>query len=141
MNRVLFDKLQSLPVAITLTELQSLMRFKECVDDGEGYDLDNAEIQRLAKIGLVRHISAGLYELTLFGEAVASGTLDLPRSDAPSPSLTNSDNQVYLSQTQADYLKVKLATGVRSWNPLAVNVDEFIEIQNDHLQHFVKVAG
>jgi hypothetical protein len=52
-----------------------------------------------------------------------------------------SDGQVYLSQNQADYLKVKLASTIKSWTHELVSKDKFIELQNDYIQSFVLSAS
>lgn len=57
----------SLPLAINDEELSALRRFDECVSDGEGYDVKKDMMKRLAVIGLVRRVSADIYEHTEFG--------------------------------------------------------------------------
>jgi hypothetical protein len=52
-----------------------------------------------------------------------------------------SDWQVFLSQNQADYLKVKLASTIKSWTHELVSKDKFIELQNDYIQSFVLSAS
>lgn len=44
---------------------------------------------------------------------------------------------IYLTQEQADYVKTKLAAGMRIWNPMLVSREEFIKAQNDHIQAWV----
>jgi hypothetical protein len=63
----------ALPFAILDDELAALRRFHECVSDGEGYDVPKPMMKRLAEIGLLRHVSAGYYEHTVFGLAVLDG--------------------------------------------------------------------
>lgn len=59
-----------LPVSITKEEMAALERFHECATDGEGYDVAKEMMQRLAKIGLVRRVTANFYEHTEFGLAM-----------------------------------------------------------------------
>lgn len=63
----------ALPFAILDQEMKDLMRFHECVMDGEGYDVPKDRMKRLAKIGLLRRVTANFYEHTTFGLAVING--------------------------------------------------------------------
>jgi uncharacterized NAD(P)/FAD-binding protein YdhS len=63
----------------------------------------------------------------------------VPKNDAQQA--IPSDGQVYLSQNQADYLKVKLASTIKSWTHELVSKDKFIELQNDYIQSFVLSAS
>jgi hypothetical protein len=60
-------------------ELAALRRFDETCQDGEGYDVPKAMMQRLAAIGVVRRTSGSYYETTDFGMRV----LDQPAPSAP----------------------------------------------------------
>ena len=60
-------------------ELAALRRFDETCQDGEGYDVPKAMMQRLAAIGAVRRTSGSYYETTEFGTRV----LDQPAPSAP----------------------------------------------------------
>ncbi len=60
-------------------ELAALRRFDETCQDGEGYDVSKAMMQRLAAIGVVRRTSGSYYETTDFGMRV----LDQPAPSAP----------------------------------------------------------
>lgn len=60
-------------------ELAALRRFDETCQDGEGYDVPKAMMQRLAAIGVVRRTSGSYYETTDFGMRV----LDQPAPYAP----------------------------------------------------------
>jgi hypothetical protein len=62
--------LAPLPVAIADDEMAALRRFHECASDGEGYDVAKPMMKRLAEIGLVRRMTAAIYEHTDFGLAV-----------------------------------------------------------------------
>jgi hypothetical protein len=55
---------------LTLQELSAFNRFLETCEDGEGYDVPKSMMQRLAQIGVVRHLSRGFYEITEFGTAL-----------------------------------------------------------------------
>jgi len=55
---------------LTTPELAALTRFCETCEDGEGYDVPKTMMQRLAQIGVVRHLSRGIYNITEFGETV-----------------------------------------------------------------------
>lgn len=57
-------------------ELEALQRFNECVTDGEGYDIDKNMMKRLAVIGVVRRVTADIYEHTEFGCSVLKGELN-----------------------------------------------------------------
>lgn len=70
----------SLPFAILHDEMAALKRFDECVTDGEGYDVPKEMMKRLSEIGLVRRVTANVYEHTNFGLAVLAGDF------APQPS-------------------------------------------------------
>ena len=63
----------AMPVPVNDEERAALERFHECVTDGEGWDVPKAMMQRLARIGLVRRVTANLYEHTEFGLAVLDG--------------------------------------------------------------------
>lgn len=68
------DTVQDLfPFAITADEMKALLRFHECVSDGEGYDVKKPMMQRLAEIGLVRRVTGNIYEHTIFGLSVING--------------------------------------------------------------------
>lgn len=62
-----------LPSAILEGEMSAFRRFDECVRDGQGYDVPSEMMKRLAQIGLVRRITAGIYEHTTFGCSVLNG--------------------------------------------------------------------
>lgn len=74
------------PVALLFAvldeELQDLHRFHECVSDGEGYDVPKERMRRLAEIGLLRRVTANIYEHTTFGLSVINGDFTHP---APIP--------------------------------------------------------
>lgn len=70
-------------------ELAALRRFYETCQDGEGYDVPKAMMQRLAEIGVVRRTSGSYYETTEFGLRVlhqpapsTPGTLEAPKGGA-----------------------------------------------------------
>lgn len=63
-------------------ELAALRRFDECAQDGEGYDVPKAMMQRLAEIGVVQRRSGAYYQATEFGVRV----LAAPVHDAAAPS-------------------------------------------------------
>lgn len=63
----------ALPFAILDQEMKDLMRFHECLMDGEGYDVPKDRMKRLAEIGLLRRVTANFYEHTTFGLAVING--------------------------------------------------------------------
>lgn len=50
--------------------MTALMRFSETCEDGQGYDVPKPMMRALAAIGVVQHTSAGIYAITVFGEAV-----------------------------------------------------------------------
>lgn len=66
----------ALPFAILPDEMKALHRFHECVTDGEGYDVPKVMMKRLAEIGLVRRVTANIYEHTNFGLSVLNGDFD-----------------------------------------------------------------
>ena len=55
------------PFPISDDEMAALRRFWECATDGEGYDIDNSMMQRLAEMGLVQRKSGAYYMSTDFG--------------------------------------------------------------------------
>jgi hypothetical protein len=55
------------PFPISDDEMAALLRFWECATDGEGYDVEQAMMQRLAEMGLVQHKSGTYYMATEFG--------------------------------------------------------------------------
>lgn len=63
----------ALSFAILDEELQDLHRFHECVSDGEGYDVPKERMKRLAEVGLLRRVTANIYEHTTFGLSVING--------------------------------------------------------------------
>jgi len=63
----------ALPFAILADEMAALRRFDECVRDGQGYDVRKLMMKRLSEIGLVRRVTANVYEHTNFGLSVLNG--------------------------------------------------------------------
>jgi hypothetical protein len=63
---------------LTTQEYEALVRFCETCDDGEGYDVPKAMMQRLAEVGAVRHFSRGIYGPTRFGCAILDGNVNEP---------------------------------------------------------------
>jgi hypothetical protein len=56
------------PVAwMDADERQSFERFNETCADGEGYDVPKPMMRRLAEIGVIYHMSRGIYGITEFG--------------------------------------------------------------------------
>lgn len=76
-----------LPFAIMDDELEALRRFDECVRDSDagGYDVRNEMMKRLAEIGLVRRVTANIYEHTNFGLSVLNGDFDAAPTTQPAP--------------------------------------------------------
>lgn len=62
-------------------ELKALHRFAETCEDGQEYDIPKAMMQRLAKIGVVRRVTASIYEATNFGEAVLATAPPPPQAE------------------------------------------------------------
>lgn len=54
-------------------EFAALQRFYECALDGEGYDVPDAMMRRLAEIGVIRRRSGTYYLTTDFGDALLTG--------------------------------------------------------------------
>jgi hypothetical protein len=77
--------IQTLPFAILPDEMEALRRFHECVTDGEGYDVPKDMMKRLSEIGLVRRVTANLYEHTAFGLSVLNGDFDAAPAPAEQP--------------------------------------------------------
>jgi len=68
------------PVAwLSDDERKAFQRFYETWDDGEGYDVPKPMMKRLAQIGVIHHISRGLYDITKFGHSL----LDYATSSHP----------------------------------------------------------
>lgn len=57
-------------VVLTPEERTAFERFYETWEDSEGYDLPKKMMQRLAKVGVIHHITAGRYDITEFGHSV-----------------------------------------------------------------------
>lgn len=55
---------------ITENDIADLKRFVETAADDGTYSIHKERMQHLASTGLVRHLSAGIYEITTFGERV-----------------------------------------------------------------------
>ena len=55
---------------LTTPEMAAFSRFLETCEDGEGYDVPKSMMHRLAQIGVVRHLSRGIYNITEFGQSV-----------------------------------------------------------------------
>lgn len=66
---VLAGKVQGLPL-LSHDERSALMRFKECCEDGQGYDVEKEMMVALARKGALHHRSAGYYEITEAGSAM-----------------------------------------------------------------------
>jgi hypothetical protein len=69
----LLDQPEQMPVNntfLTTPEMAAFNRFLETCEDGEGYDVPKTMMQRLAQIGVVRHLSRGIYNITEFGQSV-----------------------------------------------------------------------
>ena len=59
------------PVAwLSDDERKAFQRFYETWDDGEGYDVPKPMMKRLAQIGVIHHLSRGLYDITKFGHSL-----------------------------------------------------------------------
>ena len=74
-NKALLDDARSLQEQwpdseVSPQELAALLRFKETLEDGEGYDVPEEMMQRLGLIGLICRTSRGLYTITFFGDWV-----------------------------------------------------------------------
>lgn len=76
----------ALPFAILADEMKALRRFDECVRDGQGYDVAKDMMKRLAEIGLVRRVTAAIYEHTNFGLSVLNGDFANPPAPTVAPS-------------------------------------------------------
>jgi len=77
-----------LPFELQDSELAALRRFYECAADGEGYDVPDSMMRRLADIGLLRRTSGKFFETTVFGLAVINGDFDVP-SSAGEPAISD----------------------------------------------------
>lgn len=85
-----------LPFAIMDDELEALRRFDECARDFEagGHDVRKEMMKRLAEIGLVRRVTANIYEHTTFGLSVLGGDFDAAPTTqaAPQPAVQQGDS-------------------------------------------------
>ena len=81
------DAVVGLPFAIMDNELKALRRFDECVRDPDagGHDVRKEMMKRLAEIGLVRRVTANIYEHTNFGLSVLNGDFDAAPTTQPAP--------------------------------------------------------
>jgi hypothetical protein len=72
---VLAGKMQDVGLPLlSQDEKYALMRFKECCDDGQGYDVEKEMMIALASKGALHHRSAGYYEITDAGIAMLAAT-------------------------------------------------------------------
>jgi len=55
---------------ITPADWTALHRFRECLEDAEGYDVPVAQIEHLAELGLLKKVRGSVYEFTQIGLAV-----------------------------------------------------------------------
>lgn len=85
----------ALPFAILDEEMIAFRRFDECARDGQGYDVRKPMMKRLAEIGLVRRVSADIYEHTTFGCSVIHGDFDTAPQAQPADAL---DAEIALCQ-------------------------------------------
>lgn len=77
-----------LPFEMQDVELAALHRFYDCATDGEGYDVSDSMMRRLAEIGLLRRTSGKYFETTVFGLSVINGEFDIP-STTGSPAVND----------------------------------------------------
>lgn len=54
----------------TPEDWSAFRRFHDCLEDGEGYDLPPARMERLAELGLLRKVRGTVYEFTQLGLAM-----------------------------------------------------------------------
>ncbi len=81
------DAQAMLPFAILDGEMAALRRFHECALDGEGYDVADQLMQRLAEIGLLHRSkpSKTYFEETVFGLSILNGDFAAPSLPAVAP--------------------------------------------------------
>ncbi|BBQ26478.1 hypothetical protein [Aeromonas sp. WP2-W18-CRE-05] len=56
-------------------EHAALASFKQCCEDGQGYDVDKEMMIKLARKGALHHRSAGYYEVTETGSAMLEAAI------------------------------------------------------------------
>lgn len=67
--KIVTPKVWKLP-ALNSHEQEALWRCVECFEDGQGYDVDDGMMKRLADIGAIAHRSGGYYYLTECGRSM-----------------------------------------------------------------------
>ena len=118
----------ALPFAILDEEMSAFRRFDECARDGQGYDVRKPMMKRLAEIGLVRRVSADIYEHTTFGCSVINGYFDTAPQAQPADAV-----DVVLDEVRR--AKCKFPTWPTDpLHALAVPGEEFGELTKDMLQ-------
>lgn len=59
-------------------DMADLERLSDLFNDGMPYDLEKPSMRRLAKLGAIRHVSAGYYAITAFGRHCIDPEWGLP---------------------------------------------------------------
>ncbi|MGB7422925.1 MAG: hypothetical protein WA917_13780 [Comamonas sp.] len=111
-----------LPFAIMDDELEALRRFDECARDFEagGHDVRKETMKRLAEIGLVRRVTANIYEHTTFGLSVLGGDFDAAPTTQPAPAAQGDAMAKAWEQSAADIARqAESSPGDRYWNGVA----------------------
>jgi hypothetical protein len=76
------NQMVSVPLELNAQQSRDVQRFHETCEDGQGYDVPKDRMKTLSRIGLVRALGFGRYELTDVGEAAVNGLRDKPRQPA-----------------------------------------------------------
>lgn len=70
------EQMVSVPLRLNEQQARDVQRFYDTCEDGQGYDVPKDRMKALARIGLVRSLGFGRYELTDVGCAAVNGLHD-----------------------------------------------------------------
>ncbi|POA45579.1 hypothetical protein C1893_23270 [Pseudomonas sp. MPR-ANC1] len=70
-----------LPLALTEQQRTDVLRFHETCEDDQGYDVPKARMKSLARVGLVRSLGFGRYEMTDVGLALVEAVREAENDD------------------------------------------------------------
>jgi hypothetical protein len=98
---------------LTTPEMAAFNRFLETCEDGEGYDVPKSMMQRLSQIGVVRHLSKGIYTITEFGQSVIDPA---PFTPITADDVTDEVTNDYLENTTTrSTTREIIAAAVNAW--------------------------
>jgi hypothetical protein len=114
---------------LTTPEMAAFNRFLETCEDGEGYDVPKSMMQRLAQIGVVRHLSRGIYSITEFGQSVID---PVPKAQPEGEPPISKDTLVELI-CEHTALTYHCARTWSAWGVGTMTQDDFEEVNESYL--------